>query len=534
MSSDRYVRVLWLGCLFLLVGCPSGGKDEPGLNEDVDAGESLPVDGEDAAVSEDEPAAAGGGGGGSHAGPGKPSMGPGKPTPAAGNGGAAGAAGAAGSSSGGATGAAGSGSGGTGSAPSSGTAQKFFLPTPKPENTTVPHVEVDRKGGVHAVYPAYGGGSAYYAYCPNNCVDPKAMKVVTLPTDGVPGGAMLALTADGRPRVLLPTYLRIYYAECDQQCTDEKNWTVSSIVEHQGDQDATGEALALDSQGRPRFLLHTYLAFLGVGQKTPVTSYAQCDSGCTNAASWSIAPIGDAIWQNSTLRFDAKDHPHVGTVVVDMQKNIKQLAYLNCEGDCTTMAAWTGIALGTAFEAQTEEIKPSIGLALTPAGGPRVVALSKLDTGERGLMYFECDQQCSEDHWRGTLMSKLPQLGAGVDIAVDAKGYPRFVFTLDDNIGLYHCDAADCVAEEAQWTLTKVEFAADLPPDGIILWPNCTIDAWVLHDPTVAVAADGSVRVGYQATDLSGGVTTIDPTKPACVAGKDMTLSRMALLPAVR
>lgn len=31
-----------------------------------------------------------------------------------------------------------------------------------------------------------------------------------------------------------------------------------------------------------------------------------------------------------------------------------------------------------------------------------------------------------------------------------------------------------------------------------------------------------SVKVSYQATDLSGGVQVIDPTMPACVAGKDI------------
>jgi hypothetical protein len=52
----------------------------------------------------------------------------------------------------------------------------------------------------------------------------------------------------------------------------------------------------------------------------------------------------------------------------------------------------------------------------------------------------------------------------------------------------------------------------------------------VLQNPSVALGGDGSVRVAYEATDLSGGLSVIDPTKPACVAGKDMTLSRMALL----
>jgi hypothetical protein len=60
---------------------------------------------------------------------------------------------------------------------------------------------------------------------------------------------------------------------------------------------------------------------------------------------------------------------------------------------------------------------------------------------------------------------------------------------------------------------------------------DIAIDAWVLQSPSVAVGGDGSVRVAYEATDLSGGVTVIDPTKGRCAAGKDMTLSRMAVLP---
>jgi len=44
------------------------------------------------------------------------------------------------------------------------------------------------------------------------------------------------------------------------------------------------------------------------------------------------------------------------------------------------------------------------------------------------------------------------------------------------------------------------------------------------------LGADGEMFVGYQAEDLTGGATTADPTKPACLAGADMVLTRMALL----
>jgi hypothetical protein len=418
--------------------------------------------------------------------------------------------------------------------PDPGGAARFFLPTPEPENTRAPELLFDAGGNLHAIYPAYAGGDAYYAFCPNNCDDPDAMQVVPLQTEGTVLNAMLALTRAGEPRVLLATGSSVVWAECSANCTDTANWHSSVILEHGGDREVSGNALALDAQDRPRFVMHTYLALLGVGQKPPQTFYVQCDSGCTQAGNWQVDTIQEQIWQNSELRFDAANRAHLATIAVAFEAGVpssRMAAYLVCEQDCTSAATWSGIGLFAAYESYSEEIAPAIALALTENGGPRVVVLGKSDSGGKNLVYFECDSACDKDNWRGSILSDRPELGAGLDIEVDANDRPRFVFTLDDNIGLYHCDAADCTAADAQWDLAEVEFAADVPPDGIILWPNCTIDAWVLHDPSLALGANGSVRVGYQATDLSGGVTTQDPTKPACVAGTDMTLSRMTLLP---
>jgi hypothetical protein len=148
------------------------------------------------------------------------------------------------------------------------------------------------------------------------------------------------------------------------------------------------------------------------------------------------------------------------------------------------------------------------------------------------MLYFECDEQCTEESsWQASVITENQELGSGVELALDSKGTPRFSFTLNDNIGLYRCVSPSCVGDQADWQLTKVEFASDLPRDSIILWPNCTVDAWVLHEPSVAITADGSAHVAYVATDLSGGVSTVDPTKPPCVAGKDMVLTRMTILP---
>ncbi|HKU40116.1 MAG TPA: hypothetical protein VJR89_18280 [Polyangiales bacterium] len=411
--------------------------------------------------------------------------------------------------------------------------QRFFMPTPTPRNTQFPRIEIDAKGGVHAAFPAYAGGGAYYAYCPNNCVDPKAMKVVELSTDSAPNTAMLALTPDGRPRVLLPTYLRLYYAECDKNCTESANWTTSVIVDHQSAQEVTGDAFAVDSQGRPRFIMHTYVAYLGVGQKEPHTYYAQCDEGCSDASSWRIDSIQDQIWQYSNLKFDRQDNVHLSAVIINPASSVKQLAYIRCDANCESAEGWNGLELLPAFENPAGEVKPSLSFALTSTGGVRMAGLTMPEPGSRALAYLECDEGCEQGNWSYGILSDKYELGSGVDIAVDAKDRPRLVFTLQSSIGMYYCNSGSCSQEGADWQLAKVEWASDLTPDTTILWPNCVADSWFLHDPTIALAADGSVRVGYMATDASGGWNNMpDPTMSPCVVGKDMVLARMALLPA--
>jgi hypothetical protein len=324
----------------------------------------------------------------------------------------------------------------------------------------------------------------------------------------------------------------VYYAECEASCTDAANWTTSMIIDHQAAQDVTGETLALDSQGRPRFLMHTYVAYLGVGQKEPHTYYVQCDSDCTSPSSWSIDSIGDQMSTYSTLVFDADDRAHLSTVLIDPMSSVKQVAYLQCAANCGSGESWSGILLAPAFENAVGYVLPSVSLALTSTGGARVAALTMPEPGARALTYFECDQDCTNDNWRLATLSTKWELGSGVDIAVDANDHTRLVYTLDYNIGLYHCDDADCTAESSNWALEKVEFASELAPDATILWPNCSYGVWQLHDPSIALTARGAARVGYEASDLSGGWKTQDPSMTPCSAGKDMTLARMALLPA--
>lgn len=424
-------------------------------------------------------------------------------------------------------------------------AARFFLPTGEPDNTAAPSIEVDAQGGIHAVYPAYAGGNAYYAYCAADCRGQSDVKVVMLPTDGTVANAMLALDANGRPRVLLSAFQKVYYASCESGCTSVNAWRIDEILDHGGDREVSGEALALDPSGHPRFMMHTYRAYLGIGQKPPKTWYATCDAACDKAASWSYSEIAQEIWEGTSLRFDRSGGAHIATVI-DMnegdQAGKKLAAYLECAatsagaaasaGACTGADDWNGIGFVKPYENDLEAVsmKPTVSLALTRAGAPRVVVLGENDGKPKNIIYFQCDQDCTNDHWQGSVVSDHDKIDAGLDLALDANDHPRLVYTLNYNIGLAYCDSEPCGGPTSNWDLTKVELGGDIPADEIFLWENCTVGAWFLHSPSLALTKDGKPRIGYQARDISGGVSLPDPTKPACRAGTDMTWSRLSVM----
>jgi hypothetical protein len=420
---------------------------------------------------------------------------------------------------------------------SGGSAQKFFLGTGEPDNTSAPRVEIDAAGGLHAVYPAYAGGRAYYAYCAKDCT-PEGVKVVRFDTSGTVGNAMIALDPSGKPRLLLSSYSKVYYAACEGDCTTRDGWSLTELVDHGGEKEVTGEAFALDPAGRPRFLMHTYVAYLGIGQKPPVVHWVACDAACNDARSWSAHAIGTQMWQGSTLRFDKEGRAKVATVVtLDASpetggSQVDAAAYVECNGDCTKEASWSGTALMPIFQSVYEAVPmdPTVSLALTKDGAPRLLALGKKEDGSRAIAYFACDAGCTGDAWKGTILSDHAKLGAGLDLALDAEDHPRFVYTLDYNIALASCDDADCTRADAPWKLTKVEYGGEMKPDQIFLYDNCNVGAWFLHGPSLALTAEGAPRVGYQARDISGGWTNPDPSKPRCVAGTDMTWTRLAVM----
>ncbi len=413
----------------------------------------------------------------------------------------------------------------------------FFLPTGEPDNTAAPAIEIDEKGRVHAVFPAYAGGRAYYATCAADCGGTDDVEVVRFDTDSTVANAMLALDGGGRPRVLLSTFNKVYFASCDEGCSDPAGWSQTELFDHRGDREVTGEALALDPNGNPRFMMHTYVAYLGIGQKAPETYYVACDGGCSDPASWSQHKVADQIWQSSALRFDAAGRAHLATIahVVDANASTSLTgAYVACEGACDAADSWVGTGVEPAFTSEFDavKIKPAISLALTSSGAPRIAMLGQDDAMQRRVVYLACDEGCTAGGWTGTVLSNAREIGPGIDLALEGNN-PRIAYTYDYNIGVLHCDAADCIVDTAPWAVAKVEISSEMAPDTIFLEENCTVGAWFLHSPSIALGPSGAPRVGYQARDISGGWDNPDEDKPDCRAGTDMTWSRLAMMGAI-
>lgn len=411
---------------------------------------------------------------------------------------------------------------------------RFFLFTgDEVRTTTGARVEIDAQGGVHILYPAYGVGDAFYAYCPANCSTLEEVSVVRLPTEGTVDNAMLALDSSGKPQVLLSTYLRVYYATCAGDCRQESAWQLSSILEHGGAYEVSGEAFTLDAQDRPRFLMHPYRSFLPSGQ--PAAYLVTCDAGCAQAVNWTSAQVASQLWQESSLRMSADGSYHVATTVT-IDGVGDALAYLLCGANCTAGEDnWNGVGLYKAFsDPYVSEMYPAVSLELTSDAQPRMVGIGDDEAGGRNLIYFACDTDCTNnENWQLTPLidgTAGDDLGPGLDLALDSDDHPRIVYTADYNILMAFCDQSCEQPTEDSWELTPVELSADIPADEVIPYHNCTVSAWFLRQPSLAIGLDGLPRVAYRAEDISGSYGPTDPDYPSCTTGADMTLTRFAQL----
>lgn len=419
-------------------------------------------------------------------------------------------------------------------------AEAFFLPSgAEVHNTGDPQVRVDARGGIHLVYPLVAAASAVYGYCPVDCAGPDQVRTVTFPTDelGTVHTALLALDGGDVPHVLLSTRDAVVYGVCQGgDCADGAGWRLAVVHRHDGNWELTGDAFAIDPRGGPTFLMHAYQAYLGLFGPEPGTRLFVCDGGCLDAAAWRSSQVSEQSWLEPTLVFDASGAMHVAAVVPI--EGAELVGYFRCDDGCEDEDPdnWPGIGVAYAFsDRYVEEVYPAVSLALTAGGGVRLAYLG-VDGGERYLGYYECEADCaaSGDGWAVIALihgEGTRELGDGLDLVLDAQGRPRLAYTAQGNILVAHCDV-DCAGRSGNddWDLAVGELSGDIPADAIFLEHNCTVGAWFLRQPALALGADGLPVLAYRAEDISGGVTRPDLTRPGCVAGVDMSLTRFTRL----
>ncbi|MEZ4558516.1 MAG: hypothetical protein R2854_19155 [Caldilineaceae bacterium] len=390
-------------------------------------------------------------------------------------------------------------------------------------------IQVDNRGALHVAYyyyePQYGpdpdGASnptgAVYLTCAARCDDGANWAGVSL-GERV-NEVQLALTADGRPRLLYRTWEstvftdgRDYvYAACDVACTEPANWTETVVASSYGtdsfdiqDDNLPQRSFALDPQGRPHFV---YL------DRNYVTEpdryglyYLACDAACTDAANWTDTlltavtsePFDWELVKYPTLTFTAAGEPRlVSAEFFPLGEGEPGLTYFACDTECDDAANWGHVRL--ADRGQGSE--PSVDLALDHGGRPRLAFYQEsIDnvTGQR-LYYLWCDGACLDaDNWQQLELGLGPRNGQEPDIALDGAGRPRIAYADYDvgGLGYAWCDG-DCTTA-AGWQHVNVETSAALAQVWPVAYPpHCDAGLWDGMTPSLALDRAGLPWVAY-------------------------------------
>jgi hypothetical protein len=403
-------------------------------------------------------------------------------------------------------------------------------------------VAVDSNGGNHVAYTIYTGTDgqglqpATYAYCANQCADANSWTYTHL-GDHVQD-ARLALDPSGHPRMMLfgpipdPLWPRMQYqyASCDTACTNQTNWTITTIVtpiEATGTrEDNNNRYFALDPQGMPAFIYTDTIQ-----NEHPGTFYMSCQANCTDANQWIETPLtSGSAFDKPSLAYSNNGQPRLAFGYFDEEDNL-YLAYAQCDHNCTDGANWSGTLLsqihGTAkFNLQTDSNGQSrLGFysgsyAFDPFQSQK-------------LYYLWCENGCTATagNWFLDDMGMPFGSGDGVDIVLDQQDRPRMSFQISgEGLGYAWCNT-DCESGNAVWQSQEIESQADLVDDFDVLpVQRCTVSTWFNGQRTsIALDPSGNPRFGYDAQHWWFGTEIVNGVPQPCNY-QDVTVTRFALI----
>lgn len=422
----------------------------------------------------------------------------------------------------------------------------LWLPYTLTEDSVIPtygtSVAVDANGGIHTAYAIYTGTNpqglqpATYAFCASGCHLLENWTYTYL-GDAVQD-VRLALDPVGRPRLMLfgpvpdPVWPRMQYqyAECNNACTNQANWTLTTIatpIEATGTRESNNNRyFALDGSGRPAFIYTDTIQ-----NNHPGTFYVSCQANCTNANQWGETTLtSNTVYDKPSLVFSPDGLPRVVFGFFDADDNLF-LAYAQCDVNCADWANWSGTLLSQIHGSAMFNLQVDSG------GQPRLAVYS----GSYGyapfqnqrLYYLWCDTGCAVDagNWYFTDVNMPAGSGDGVDLVLDTLDRPRMSFQIaGDALGYAWCDT-DCESGSGVWQYRVVESQEDLADDFEVLpVQRCTVSTWFNGQRTsLALDPNGNPRFGYDAQHWWFGTQIVNGTPQPCNY-QDATVTRFALI----
>jgi hypothetical protein len=289
-------------------------------------------------------------------------------------------------------------------------------------------VAVDAAGGMHAAFAnlsddSFGNYHAYYDTCAPalDCANVANWTLVSLLSVPSATGYMeetqLALNAQGRPRILIVSgdsggsFLDHYhYAECDSGCTSSANWTVTDAA------DFSASNTLIYNGNKHRFALDPQGRPRFVVDDGFHYVYVFCHSACTSTANWSTLTLnglsGTSSGSNTpALAFNATGQPRLLAPLTDPTTFVINLAYGECNSsDCSTNAdSWTSAPLISPMSAGDAVYS---ALRLTSTGQPRFAYYGALTTAAETLYYFRCNSACTNKaNWGFSSIGLAPASG---------------------------------------------------------------------------------------------------------------------------
>lgn len=401
-------------------------------------------------------------------------------------------------------------------------------------------IAVDAQGGMHAVFvdslPLVELPAAHYRYCASpaaNCANPVQWAEVTF-GDRVEE-VQLELTQAGQPRLLIQSreeqqdgkeYL---YAACDTGCTNQANWSVTSVtytiftaIADVGDYRNPQRYFALDPQGRPGFVFYDR-NFLIEPDRIGVF-FATCSDACNSTEGWTITPIGSTAEQDIILNFERPSlaftslgQPRIVSHVSVTTETGGGISFIGCDANCDVGDNWERVVLYP----RGQGIDFGWDIALDAQDRPRIAAFpEELSNGSgEQLYYFWCDGStlaaCLDiNNWSGTNLGLGVDNGLHPDLELDAQGRPRIAWiTASGSLGYTWC-VSGCETAQSEWLYEVAESTTAMKAaNPQALPPNCDQDLWEVLAPVLVLDAAGNPRIAYDVL-VEGRCMYSDPTDP--------------------